>query len=363
MPDVATGILQHTKGSAAKLYNPERPSSTVQVPSSLMRDYKLPEGAMVSGPVREGKRGPELVTVDTVCGLSPDAFQKRTPFKELVAIDPNERFHLAITGEMAMRLIDLVAPVGKGTRGLIVSPPKAGKTVLLEQIGHAIRADAPQTHLIILLIDERPEEVTHFRRALDAQVFASSSDQPLHQHVELAELMLAHIRTELECGHDVVVLMDSLTRLSRTFNLRGSGSGRTMSGGLDAGALQIPRRFFGIARNVENGGSVTILATILIDTGSRLDQLIFEEFKGTGNSEIVLDRALAEARIFPAINLLSSSTRKEELLYSPEDMQRIARLRRLLAERKPQDALRSLIELLAKYPTNEAFIQSIPLAT
>jgi transcription termination factor Rho len=332
------------------------------VPPRLVREHKLPEGAAVTGPVRDGKLGPELAIVETVCGLTPEAFQRRTPFNELVAVNPCDRFDLAVTGEMAMRLIDLVAPIGKGTRGLIVSPPKAGKTVLLEQIGRAIRTGDPETKLIILLIDERPEEVTHFRRSLDAEVFASSSDQPLREHVELAELMLAHIRTELECGHDIVVLLDSLTRLSRTFNLRGAGSGRTMSGGLDAGALEIPRRFFGMARNVENGGSVTILATILIDTGSRLDQLIFEEFKGTGNSEIVLDRALAEARIFPAINLLASSTRKEELLYSPDDSRRIARLRRLLADRKPQDALESLIQLLDKYPTNQEFLQSIRMA-
>jgi transcription termination factor Rho len=363
MPDTARGILKRAKGGAGTLYDPGQPSSSVLVPQGLVQQHQLPEGAEVTGPLRSGKQGPELAAVETVCGLPPEVFRQRTPFKQLVAVNPDERFHLAITGEMAMRLIDLIAPIGKGTRGLIVSPPKAGKTVLLEQIGHAIRADDPETRLIILLIDERPEEVTHFRRALDAQVFASSSDQPLREHIELAELMLAHIRTELECGHDVVVLMDSLTRLSRTFNLKGSGSGRTMSGGLDAGALEIPRRFFGMARNVENGGSVTILATILIDTGSRLDQLIFEEFKGTGNSEIVLDRALAEARIFPAINLLASSTRKEELLYSPGDSRRIARLRRLLAERKPQDALESLMELLDRYPTNEQFLLSFPPGT
>jgi transcription termination factor Rho len=361
MPDMGTGILQRAKGGAGTLYDPERPASSVLVPASLMRQYRLPEGVTISGPVRDGKQGPELTAVETICGLAPAVFGKRTPFKELVAVNPCDRFHLAVTGEMSMRLIDLIAPIGKGTRGLIVSPPKAGKTVLLEQIGHAIRTGDPETRLIILLIDERPEEVTHFRRALDAQVFASSSDQPLREHVALAELMLAHIRAELECGRDVVVLLDSLTRLTRTFNLKGSGSGRTMSGGLDAGAMEIPRRFFGVARNVENGGSVTILATILIDTGSRLDQLIFEEFKGTGNSEIVLDRALAEARIFPAINLLASSTRKEELLYSPEDSRRIAKLRRLLAGRKPQDALQSLMQLLAKYPSNEEFLQSIRL--
>jgi transcription termination factor Rho len=361
MPDTTTGMLQRTKGGAGTLYDPERQSGAVLVPASLVRQYKLPAGATITGPVHNGKQGPELTAVDTICCLPPEDFQKRTPFAQLVAISPCDRFHLAVTGEMAMRLIDLLAPIGKGTRGLIVSPPKAGKTTILEQIGRAIRTGDPKTRLIIMLVDERPEEVTHFRRALDAEVFASSSDQPLREHMDLVELMLAHIRIELECGHDVVVLLDSLTRLSRAFNLKGSGSGRTMSGGLDAGALEIPRRFFGMARNIENGGSMTIIATILVDTGSRLDQLIFEEFKGTGNSEIVLDRALAEARIFPAINLLASGTRKEELLYSPEESQRIARLRRLLAGRKPQDALESLMQLVDKYPTNEAFLSSIRL--
>jgi transcription termination factor Rho len=361
MPDIATGILQRTRGGAASLYDPERPSSMVLVPASLVRQFRLPEGATVRGPVRDGNRGPELTGIEAVCGLAPADFEERTPFRDLVAVSPCDRFHLAVTGEMSTRIIDLIAPIGKGTRGLIVSPPKAGKTVLLEHIGQAVRTGDPETRLIILLIDERPEEVTYFRRALDAEVFASSSDQPLREHVSLAELMLAHIRTELECGHDVVVLLDSLTRLSRTFNLQGSASGRTMSGGLDAGALQIPRRFFGMARNVENGGSVTIIATVLIDTGSRLDQLIFEEFKGTGNSEIVLDRSLAEARIFPAIDVLASSTRKEELLFAPDEGRRIAKLRRQLAGRKPQEALQSLMQLLERYPTNEAFLQSIPL--
>jgi transcription termination factor Rho len=264
---------------------------------------------------------------------------------------------------MSTRIIDLVAPIGKGTRGLIVSPPKAGKTMMLEQIAQAIRASEPDTRIVVLLIDERPEEVTFFRRAVDGEVFASSSDQSLREHVALSELMLAHIRTELECGRDVVVLLDSLTRMARTFNLRGGarGGSRTLSGGLDAGAMEIPRRFFGLARNIEDGGSVTILATVLVDTGSRLDQVVFEEFKGTGNSEIVLDRELAEARIFPAINLTASSTRRAELLYSPEDTRRLARLRRMLVERNTKDALLALFKLLEKYPTNEELLQRIPL--
>jgi transcription termination factor Rho len=261
-----------------------------------------------------------------------------------------------------MRLIDLVAPIGKGTRGLIVSPPKAGKTMLLEQIAKAIRTDDPDTRLVVLLIDERPEEVTHFRRATAAEVFASSSDQPVQEHVELSELMLAHIRTELECGCNVVVLVDSLTRLVRAFNLRdsrGRNQSRTLSGGVEAGALQIPRRFFGLARNIENGGSVTILATILVDTGSRMDQFIFEEFKGTGNSEIVLDRSLAEAYIFPALDLPASGTRKEERLYSPDNSQRLAKLRRKLVDRPPREAMEFLLNLVAKYPSNEELLQSI----
>jgi transcription termination factor Rho len=235
--------------------------------------------------------------------------------------------------------------------------------MLLEQLAQAIRAGDPETRIIVLLIDERPEEVTFFRRTVDAEVFASSSDRRLQEHVDLAELMLAHIRTELECSRDVVVLMDSLTRMTRTFNLKGSGRGRgrSLSGGLEAGALEIPRRFFGLARNVEGGGSVTILATVLVDTGSRLDQVIFEEFKGTGNSEIVLDRSLAEAHIFPAIDLVASGTRKAHLLYDPDDYRRLAKLQRALAERPTKHALTSLLQLLEKYPSNAELLQTIPI--
>jgi transcription termination factor Rho len=234
--------------------------------------------------------------------------------------------------------------------------------MLLEQIARAILTNDPETRLIVLLIDERPEEVTHFRRTIaGAEVFASSSDQPVQEHVNLSELMLAHIRTELECGHHVVVVLDSLTRLVRAFNLRGpqANRSRTLSGGVEAEALQIPRRFFGLARNIEHGGSVTIVATVLVDTGSRMDQFIYEEFKGTGNSEIVLDRSLAEAYIFPALNLSASSTRKENLLYNPTDSLRLARLRRELADQPPQQAMLYLLSLLAKYPTNEDLLQSI----
>jgi transcription termination factor Rho len=362
MTNFRSGILKLNKNGTGSLNDPAESMDEIFVPAKLIKDYNLTEGATVTGPVRAGKGDPQLVKVETVCGLTLSEFKNRTPFKRLVAIDPNERFNLDVTGETSMRLVDLVAPIGKGTRGLIVAPPKAGKTILLEQIAKAIRSDEPETRLIVLLIDERPEEVTHFRRAIaGAEVFASSSDQPVKEHIDLSEMMLAHIRTELECGRDVVVLVDSLTRLVRAFNLRGSRSGRsrTLSGGVEAEALQIPRRFFGLARNIENGGSVTILATILIDTGSRMDQFIFEEFKGTGNSEIVLDRSLAEAYIFPAINLLASGTRKEDHLYSPEDSRRLVGLRRMLADQQPRQAMELLLELVAQYPTNEALLQSI----
>jgi transcription termination factor Rho len=350
------------------------------VPAQLVQDYALVEGASVSGPVVLGRQGRELAGVEAVCGLSPAAYRARTPFAQLVAVDPGERFDLGVAGDIAMRAVDLLAPIGKGTRGLIVAPPKAGKTTLLEQIARAIRAGEPEARIIVLLIDERPEELTYFRRTVEAEVFASSSDQSPGEHAALAELMLAHIRTELECGNEVVVLLDSLTRLTRAFNLRtgdpgrssagrGAGrgaerpaprpSGRSLSGGIDAAALEIPRRFFGLARNIENGGSVTIIATVLIDTGSRMDQLIYEEFKSTGNSEIVLDRALAQEHIFPAVDVHSSGTRKEERLYSLPEMSGITALRRALAGYPPQQAMPQLLRLLGRFPTNTELLGRI----
>ena len=360
MPDIVSGILRRTgRGGGGALHDTARVQDVALVSAQLIREHGLVPGASVTGVIRGARQSPELISVTSVCGLTPEAFKARTPFDQLVAIDPCERFELAAAGEIAMRVVDLVAPIGKGTRGLIVSPPKAGKTTLLEQIAHGIRATDPQARIIVLLIDERPEEVTYFRRTVSAEVFASSSDRSVPEHVALCELMLAHMRAELECGHNLVVLVDSLTRLVRAFNRQGTGVGRTLSGGLEAGTLDIPRRFFGMARNIEGGGSVTILATVLVDTNSRMDQLIYEEFKGTGNSELVLDRALAEARIFPAINLQASSTRKEHYLYSPEDGQRLTRLRRYLAGRDPREALEWLLRVLGQYPTNEAVLQKI----
>ncbi len=349
------------------LLDPARPprsgSSKVTVPLELMQEHELVVGATVAGPVQDGEGGPELAAVESVCGLTPEAFRERVPYTQLTAIDPHERFNLSAAGDRSMRVVDLVAPIGRGTRGLIVSPPQAGKTMLMEKIAKGIRADTPETRIIVLLIDERPEEVTFFRRTVDAEIFASSNDQSVHEHVALTRLMLAHIRTELECGHDLVVLVDSITRMTRAFNLRGSdrGKGRSLSGGLEAGALEIPRRFFGLARNIEDGGSVTILATTLVDTGSRMDQLIFEEFKGTGNSEIILDRSLAQTRIFPAINIAASGTRKEELLYDEHDSRRLSVLRRGWAERRPRQAIISLFKLLKRHPTNEDVLQNVPI--
>jgi len=366
MPKNGSGVLKRHKGKSMLLDPVEYFSSGadgILVPKELMREYRLVEGAAVTGPVRESKMGLILEAVDSVCGLSPRDFQKRKPYTRLTAVTPSQRFNLSITGQPAMRIVDLIAPIAKGTRGLIVSPPRAGKTIILEQIAKAVHAGNPQTRIIVLLIDERPEEVTHFRRQVNAEVWASSNDQNLKEHIVLTELVMAHMTTELECGRDVVVLVDSLTRMARAFNLGGSkGSnkmkGRIMSGGLQAGALEIPRRFFGLARSIEGGGSVTIVATVLVDTGSRMDQLIFEEFKGTGNSEIILDRNLADSRTFPAINLPASGTRKEELLYEPAQLQQITKLRRALADVKPKEAMELFLKFLEKYPTNEDFLNA-----
>lgn len=362
MPEKVSGVLRRLSKGGGVLRNPsfsfKQQDNDVRIPANYFYKYGLEEGATIVGETKRGKHGPELVSIESISGLTPDEYRNRTPFKKLVAIDPTERFNLGASGDPTMRVVDLVAPIGRGTRGLIVSPPKAGKTMILQKIATAIREESADTRIIVLLIDERPEEVTHFRRSVDAEVYASSNDQDVKTHVGLAETTLAYIRTELECGRDIVLLVDSLTRMGRAFNLQGSGTRRTMSGGLEAGALETPRRFFGLARNIENGGSVTIIATALIDTGSRMDQLIFEEFKGTGNSEIVLSRELADKRIYPAIDLPASGTRKENLLYGDLENTRIAALRRVLTDRKPEEAMDGFLKLLIKYPTNEEFLSA-----
>jgi transcription termination factor Rho len=358
--ELVNGMVKRTAKGGYILYDPAKPNAdTTRIPPALMESMQLVVGAGVEGTVQRGAQGNELATIKTICGLKPAAFQKRKPFADLVAIDPQERFNLSVEGDPSMRVVDLFAPIAKGTRGLIVAPPKVGKTMLIEKIAHAIHVSEPHTRIITLLIDERPEEVTYFRRMASAEVFASSSDQKVQEHIDLSELMLAHIRTELECGHHVVVLLDSMTRLVRAFNLKGGGAGRTLSGGVDAGALEIPRRFFGLARNVEKGGSITIIASMLVDTGSRMDQLIYEEFKATGNCEIVLERAMAESRVFPAINLTASSTRKAEQLYSPDENKRLNYLRRALAARRPIESMTLLLKWMERFPTNEALLNNI----
>jgi transcription termination factor Rho len=364
MTQTVTGVLEVVKGRDGFLRAPERSfqpdRGDTYVPPEMINRFGLVPGATVCGNVQAVKQGTKLSNVTTVCGLSPEAYRARTPFADLQAVNPDRRFRLSTGGNPSMRIVDLFAPMGRGTRGLIVSPPKTGKTRLLEELTIAIHADAPEAHIIVLLIDERPEEVTHFRRQVPAEVLASSSDQSVDEHVRLANLCMAQVRCEIECGRHVVVLVDSITRMGRAFNVHGSGSGRTMSGGLDSRALEIPRKFFGMARNVENGGSITVLATALIETGSRMDDMIFEEFKGTGNSEIVLDRALAESRVFPAINLRSTGTRREELLYPAPELAAINKLRRGALAASPAQAIETLLKLIEKYPTNEELLKSIP---
>jgi transcription termination factor Rho len=359
MLETAKGVFQNTKNGAGELRDPQRsllpgPNDVLVCPA-MVKQYRIIPGAFVEGPVNNK----QLSAVNSIGGLSPGEFMNRTPFDTLTAIDPRERFDLSRSTDPSMRILDLITPIGKGTRGLIVSPAKAGKTTLLMKIAKTIRDADADARIIVLLIDERPEEVTFFKRGVDAEVIASSSDRSVAEHIALTELVLAQIRIELECKKDVVVLVDSLTRMARAFNQKGSSTGRTMSGGVDIEALTIPRRFLGVARNIENGGSVTILATTLVDTGSRMDDLIFQEFKGTGNCEIVLSRDLAEQRIFPAINIMESGTRKEELLYDKEDVKQITSLRRLLGLKKPDEMMRYLIEQVSIFPTNKKLIAGI----
>ncbi len=363
MMKVNDSILKIINRRSGFLFEPDKPvydkQKEIFVPEGLIRKYGLCAGATLTGTAEEGENGMILSEVELICGLTPKKFKARKLFRDLTPINPEERFDLSKSRHSSMRVIDLFAPVGKGTRAMVVSPPKAGKTILLENFAHAINESSPKTRIIALLIDERPEEVTHFKRTVKAEVFASSSDQRIQDHVNLSELILDHIRTELECGEDIVVLVDSLTRMGRNFNASGAGTKMTMSGGVSAGALEIPRRFFGLARNIENGGSVTIIATSLVNTGSRMDQLIFEEFKGTGNCEIVLDRELADQRIYPAINILQSGTRKDEKLHEFEKYQRISKLRRQIAGMDTRSAMKTTLKMMKMYKTNDQLLSNI----
>jgi transcription termination factor Rho len=289
------------------------------------------------------------------------------PFTDLLkelqqqtSIDPTERLKLETTPDVvSMRALEMIAPIGKGQRCLITAPPKAGKTTLLQEIAVALSKNHPDIEVLVLLVDERPEEVTHFRRSVPCEVMAASSDQTASEHVEIAEKALTRVLVPVLEGKDVVVLLDSITRLARAYNTNFQGIGRTLSGGLDATTMQVPRQIFGAARNIENGGSLTILGTALVDTGSRMDEVIFQEFKGTGNMELVLSRALFEKRVFPCIDIKQSGTRKEEKLYGPEEMRALHALRRRLVDRDPETAMLELIELLRMYPTNELLLSKL----
>jgi len=322
----------------------------------LIYEYKLVSGAWITCEVR-GRRIEKIISI---CGMEPDEFRNRTPFAELLPVNPDEKFALGASEYDSLRIIDLMIPIGKGTRGLIVSPPRAGKTVLLEQMANSLIHIDHKVGVIVLLIDERPEEVTSFRQNSSAQVFHSSFDHGLKSHVLLSNFLISHIKVELECGHDTVILLDSLTRMGRAYNSsERNPQSRTMSGGLGSSALELPRKLFGLARNIQDGGSCTILATILTDTGSRMDQMIFQEFKGTGNCEIIIDREIADQRVYPAINILESGTRKEELLIPAEQLDKINRFRKSLLQLDKVDAILKLKELIRNYKNNDELIRSL----
>ncbi len=338
----------------------------IYISPSQIRRFSLKTGDTVEGPIRgpkEGERYFALLKVNTINFENPEKIRHKIHFDNLTPLYPDERLKMEIenptTKDLSSRVIDLVSPLGKGQRGLIVAPPRTGKTVLLQNIAHSITANHPECYLIVLLIDERPEEVTDMQRSVKGEVVSSTFDEPAVRHVQVAEMVIEKAKRLVEHGRDVVILLDSITRLGRAYNTVVPSSGKVLTGGVDANALQRPKRFFGAARNIEEGGSLTIIATALIDTGSRMDEVIFEEFKGTGNSEIVLDRKVADKRIFPAMDILKSGTRKEDLLVARQDLQKIFVLRRILAPMGTTDAVEFLIDKLKQTKSNADFFDSM----
>jgi transcription termination factor Rho len=329
------------------------------VPRDLIIREGLEAGALIGGFAADGAR-PVVKRVETVEGLTPAEFRQRPAFGELVSIDPNAWLKLETEpDEMCGRVVDLLAPIGRGQRCLIVAPPKAGKTTLLKRMAHAVGVNAPDVYVIVLLIDERPEEITDFRRSvLRGEVIASSADLSAENHIAVAEIVAERARRLIECGKHAIIFLDSITRMARAYNHMQKGGGKILSGGIDARTMEKPRRFFGAARNAEGGGSLTIIATALIDTGSRMDEIIFQEFKGTGNTEILLDRDLFNRRIFPCINIPLSGTRKEEKIYNPEELPKIVKLRRALAAVDKVQAMELVLGRLSKFPTNADFLKS-----
>jgi transcription termination factor Rho len=335
----------------------------IYVSPSQIKKFLLRTGDFVSGQVRppkEGERFFALLRVEAVNGLPPEAIRERTLFDNLTPVYPTKKIQLeSAPGEYSMRIMDLLAPIGKGQRGLIVSPPKSGKTILLQKIANSITRNHPEIKLIILLIDERPEEVTDMERSVKAEVISSTFDEPAERHVQVADMVIEKAKRMVEAKEDVVILLDSITRLARAHNLVVPHSGKILSGGVDSNALHKPKRFFGAARNTEDGGSLTIIATALIDTGSRMDDVIFEEFKGTGNMELVLNRDLSDRRIFPAIDVNRSGTRREELLLKEEDLQKIWILRKILSEYSPVEAMEWLLDKMRGTKNNKEFLANM----
>ncbi len=342
----------------------------VYVSLSFVRKYGLRKGDAVIGSVRQAREGERrekfnpLVKVESINGLDIETAKNRPDFSKLTPLYPQERLKLETTSSnLTTRVIDIVAPIGKGQRGLIVSPPKAGKTMVLQAIANAITTNDPDCHLMVVLVDERPEEVTDMQRSVEGEVIASTFDRPAEDHTIIAELAIERAKRLVESGQDVVVLLDSMTRLGRAYNLAAPASGRILSGGVDSTALYPPKKFFGAARNIENGGSLTILATALVETGSRMDEVIFEEFKGTGNMELKLDRRLADKRIYPAVDVDPSGTRKEELLLSPEELKIVWTLRKVLHALDPQQSIELLLNKLRETETNYEFLKQVQKTT
>ena len=364
----ATGVLETLPEGYGFLrssdYNYISSPDDIYVSQGLIKQYALKMGDTVVGdirPPRDTDKYFPLVRVKSINGRSPESIRDRIPFDFLTPLFPDEKFNLLGNGhdDLSCRIVDLFTPIGKGQRGLIVAQPKTGKTMLLKSIANAIADNHPEVYMIVLLIDERPEEVTDMARTVKAEVVASTFDEPAEKHVKVANMVLEKAKCMVECGHDVVILLDSITRLARAYNTVQPASGKVLSGGVDANALHKPKRFFGAARNIENGGSLTIIATALTETGSKMDDVIFEEFKGTGNMELQLDRKLANKRIFPAIDVTLSSTRRDDLLYDPAVAQRMWVVRRFLSDMNSIEAMELLQERMRKYPTNEAFLQNL----
>ena len=345
-------------------------ANDVYVSMGLVKRHGLRKGDVVTGQVKQPREGDRpqkfnpLVKLDSINGQEPDEVRNRIDFGKLTPLYPQERLRLeTVPNNMTTRIIDLVAPIGKGQRGLIVSPPKAGKTMVLQHIANAISENNPEVHLMVVLVDERPEEVTDMQRSVKGEVIASTFDRPAEDHTTIAELAIERAKRLVEMGHDVVVLLDSMTRLGRAYNLAAPASGRILSGGVDSAALYPPKKFFGAARNIENGGSLTILATALVETGSRMDEVIFEEFKGTGNMELKLDRRLADRRIFPAVDIEASGTRREEILMAAEELKIIWKLRRVLHALDQQQAIELLLTKLRETKSNYEFLSQVQKTT